>query len=138
MLSSTWSRSGANFSLPEADLSIATSFDFGSESSYRSTDEEYYWLKVRDTIITSALEEKEHLDTTVCVVIVHGESAGDERFQRVLSQAVDEVFSNKPQIYNLDPTYAAAAGAAEMARKVYAAYNRTHPGEPWLPTNKLF
>jgi hypothetical protein len=43
--------------------------------------------------------------------------AMEERFQKVLKEAVDKVMGNNTDISQVDPVYSAAREAAEMARR---------------------
>lgn len=58
-------------------------------------------------------------------VLLHGECALDESFQRILREAVEAVLYNKPGIFALDPVYSSVRGAAEMAKQVHWSYNHT-------------
>jgi hypothetical protein len=60
-------------------------------------------------------------------MLLSGDCATDERFQRIVREVVDQKLNNKPEIYEMEPVYSAARGAAEMAKRVWWMYNQTHP-----------
>lgn len=130
MLTSTWSRHSMWFSYPASDHFRVVDFGLGWDKRNKNPKEDYYWEAVRDAIIKPALESssRKH-DGGTDRVFLHGECSTDERFQKVLKEAVDAALEKKPQIFALDPVYSAARGAAEIAKRAYWSYNHTQSAE---------
>jgi len=80
--------------------------------------EEYYWAKVRDTIILPVLKVNRP-KTPILHVLLHGEYAENKQFRNVLSDLVDSLMPNKPTISAKEPVFAVARDAAEMAKRQY-------------------
>jgi len=126
MLTSTWGAVGMRFAFPHLENPVVVDWNLGSDKRYKNPKEEYYWAGVRDAIIKPVLEANKHLHEETTKVFLYGESALDERFRKVLREAVDSVLSKKIDIFALDPVYSAARGAAEMAKRTYWRYNHTN------------
>ena len=59
-------------------------------------------------------------------ILLHGDHSTDEQFQKVLREVVERALENNPEIFELDPVFSAARGAAEMAKRVHWNYNQTN------------
>jgi hypothetical protein len=58
--------------------------------------------------------------------LLHGDHSTNEQFQKVLREVVERALENNPEIFELDPVFSAARGAAEMAKRVHWNYNQTN------------
>jgi hypothetical protein len=125
ILTSTWGAVGMRFAFPDISNPVVLDWNLGSDKRGKNPKEEHYWASVRDAIITPVLEANKYLHRETTKVFLHGECALDERFRKVLREAVDSVLSNEINIFALDPVYSAARGAAEMAKRTYWRYNHT-------------
>ena len=117
------------FAFPHDSNPVVVDWNLGLNKRDKNPNEEYYWAGVRDAIIKSVLEANKYLPRETTKVFLYGECALDERFRKVLREAVDSVLSNKIDIFALDPVYSAARGAAEMAKRTYWSYNHTKATE---------
>jgi hypothetical protein len=131
MLTSTWASEGMWFAFPASDGPVVADLNLGWDKKDDNPKEEYYWAEVRDAIIKPVLEANKHIRRETNKVLLHGECALDERFQRVIREAVEAVLQNKPEIFALDPVYSAVRGAAEMAKREYWSYNHTSRPPLW-------
>ncbi|KAH8803501.1 hypothetical protein F5884DRAFT_805720 [Xylogone sp. PMI_703] len=82
-------------------------------------DEEGYWERVSDLIKEGKLKwPGARIPRRVLLL---GDSAGDETFRNVLEKSLLEVFQGVPEILGDSSEFAAARGAAELARRsIYA------------------
>jgi hypothetical protein len=129
ILTSSYSSAGMFFGGPLADDFMLADFGLGWDKRHDNPKEGYYWEAVRDTIIKPALTARNAWGGLVDRVVVCGDCSMDDYFQKVLKQAVDDALEKKPGIFAFDPVYSAARGAAEMAKRVYWAYNHTRAVE---------
>ncbi|MCJ1254121.1 hypothetical protein MMC24_001935 [Lignoscripta atroalba] len=90
-------------------------FELGYDSLHSNPSEEYYWEGVRDRIRELTVIEYDHKRITK--VLLLGDSALDATFLRVLEQSVGSLQDDIPEILMGDPVFAAAKGAAELARR---------------------
>jgi hypothetical protein len=132
MLTSTWGATGMGFAFPHPANRVVMDWNLGSDKRDKNPKEEYYWASVRDAIIKPVLEANKYLHRETTKVFLYGECALDERFRKVLREAVDSVLPNNINIFALDPVYSAARGAAEMAKRTYWSYNHTKATENYL------
>jgi hypothetical protein len=128
ILTSTWGEVGMWFGGPGWDLRVVDG-NLGWEKRDENPKEDFYWAAVRDVIIKPVLLANNLIRRNTTKVLLHGECASDERFLEVLRDAVDSVMPNTTGIFAADPIYAAARGAAEMAKRTYYAYNHTKPAQ---------
>jgi hypothetical protein len=125
LLASTWARMGIGFEYPSADIYAVADFGLGLDSRFDYANETSYWAKVRDTIITPVLKANRYIHRETKKVILHGDSVLEGRFRDVVEEVAKLVVPNITGIFSLDPTFSAAIGASEMAKRVYLEYNRT-------------
>jgi hypothetical protein len=129
ILTSTWATEGMWFAYPASDNFKVVDLGLGWDKRNENPKDSYYWEAVRDAIIKPALEANNYLHKETDKVLLHGDCSTDERFQKVLKEAVEGALENKPRVFALDPVYSAARGAAEMAKRVHWSYNHTEQRE---------
>lgn len=125
ILTSTWSLESMGFSYPGSDEFKLIDLNLGWDKRNENPNDKYYWEAVRDAILTPALKGKSFYHQNPSKIILHGDCSTDKRFQEVLGEIVNGVLGNTPQIFQMDPVYSAARGAAEMAKRVHWSYNQT-------------
>lgn len=126
ILTSTWSIKSMGFAYPGSDYYKLVDLNLGWDKRNEISNDDYYWEAVRDAIIKPALEASGHYNGKTDKILLHGDHSTDERFQDVLREVADRALENKPKIFELDPTFSAARGAAEMAKRVQWSYNQTN------------
>jgi hypothetical protein len=126
MLTSTWGQVGMWFVHTFIGDPVVVDWNLGSDKRDKNPKDEYYWAGVRDTIIKPVLEANKYIHRETTKVFLYGECALDERFRKIVREAVDSVLSNEIEIFALDPVYSAAMGAAEMAKRLSWSYNHTN------------
>jgi hypothetical protein len=89
------------------------------------SDEDFYWSKVRDTIIAPVVWKRVDFDAPTDKVLLSRDCAEDLKFQQVFKSAVGGILPNISTVFQTDPLYSAAKGAAELAKQVLYVYNRT-------------
>lgn len=124
MLTSTWSIESMGFAYPGSDRFKSVNFKLGWDQRDENPNDDYYWEAVRDSMIKPALEASLYHHTITDKILLHGDHSTDERFQQVLREVVTAL-ENTTEIFELDPVFSAARGAAEMAKRVYWRYNQT-------------
>lgn len=94
----------------------------GSLADYSRADA--YWVVVRRKILE--LSYRDYVKKPITQVLLLGEKALGETFQRILLAALHEFQDELPMIHRADPLYLAAKGAAEFAKRAQeqAAYPR--------------
>lgn len=85
----------------------------GSLADYSRVDA--YWAVVRRKMLE--LSYRDYVKKPITQVVLLGESALGETFQRVLLAALHEFQDELPTIHRADPLYLAAKGAAEFAKR---------------------
>lgn len=85
----------------------------GSLADYSRVDA--YWAVVRRKMLE--LSYRDYVKKPITQVVLLGESARGESFQRVLLAALHEFQDELPTIHRADPLYLAAKGAAEFAKR---------------------
>lgn len=100
-----------------ADYTFPTSMDFslGSDALHDNPDEEYYWDAVTDRIITAV--ERSGTGGDEWFVILIGEDASSPRLREILESVLQRVHGYLPKIYDEEPVFASAIGAAEFVRR---------------------
>jgi hypothetical protein len=101
--------SGYRMSPPTMD------FTLGLKALHDNPSETYYWEAVRDTILRGMVVEL--YDHQPGKVFVMGDQSHNEKFRTVLNEALIQYDGKLPQIFDEDPVFRAAQGAAEMARR---------------------
>jgi hypothetical protein len=86
--------------------------DLGFDERNRNPNEEYYWEAVRDKIRMPLI--KNPYWRPVKRVLLMGESALNEKFNKILEEALRSVFKEMPPIYRDDPLFVVARGALEF------------------------
>lgn len=111
-LTMAWPLMHTAFGLWEPTYRMKIKVDLGSDNK-TSLGEDYYWRSVRyefhelfSRLRTSKPE----------AVIVMGDQADDEMFQKVIDEAAAG-FGTNPNIFKNDSTFAAAKGAAEFMKR---------------------
>lgn len=107
--------SSASYSLGYGVSPPTMDFTLGISALHDNPSEKYYWEAVRDTIMRGMLV---HLhDPPPQKVFVLGDQSHNERFRVVLEDALLRYVGKLPEIFDEDPVFRAAQGAAEMARR---------------------
>lgn len=125
MLTTTWAQEGMYFSFPSDADPVVVAWELGWDRRHDNTNEEYYWAGVRDAIIKPVLLANRYMRSNMSKVLLYVECAMEQRFQHILREAVDDVLSRDIETFSRDPVYAAARGAAEMAKQQWWNYNCT-------------
>lgn len=99
---------------PENHHLIDWALGESSLDSYSRADA--YWIVVRRRILE--LSYSEYPNKHITAVMLLGESAQNEEFQRNVIDALQEFQDDLPVIHRADPLYLAARGAAEYAERV--------------------
>ncbi|KAF2877135.1 hypothetical protein BDV95DRAFT_558540 [Massariosphaeria phaeospora] len=123
----TYGASGAYAVVDYSSLGI----QFGSDERYNNPSEEYYWEEVRKVLLRPLLHEASQPPTAV---ILAGENSTDPTFRRVLEDILHTFYRDKsvvPLIFDRDPEYIQAKGAAEFVRR------RPYLDEPRRPERTL-
>lgn len=130
-LTSTMARQRMGFALPESEWPRAVA-DLRLGCNYRTHNpgEEYYWAQLRDSIMSPYMWAN-HLQVQwlVSKVLVHGDCALESNFRKFLNETIKDVMENNPPTFSRDPVFAAARGAAEMAKILSFEYQRRHRQE---------
>ena len=90
-------------------------FDLGSDAKHDNPNEAYYWERVRDRL-REIMVTHQYYERPSKVLLL-GENAHEEEFQRILNEALRSVMDPLPETYQVDAEYVAALGAAEMAKR---------------------
>ena len=126
ILTSTWSIESMGFAYPGSDRFKFVDLNLGWNKRDENPNGDYYWEAVRDAIIKPALEASNHYHQNISKILLHGDRSTNARFQEVLREVVDRALENTPEIFEQEPVFAAARGAAEMAKRVQWKYNQTN------------
>lgn len=126
MLASTWSVESMGFAFPASDQVIFVDFHLGLENRNDNPNDDYYWEALRDAVVKPALEAENYWKKKTTKVLPHGDCATDEQFQKVLREVLSRALEPTPEIFMIDPVYAAARGAAEMAKRVQWNYHHAN------------
>jgi hypothetical protein len=89
-------------------------FNLGSQALHDNPDEEYYWQAVRDRIMAGVAEGLPGRRPTK--VFLLGDSTHEDKFRDVMKDALKSILGYMPDIYDEDPVFSAARGAAEFAK----------------------
>jgi hypothetical protein len=82
---------------------------------FDNPNEDYYWDGVRQVLLVSLLKMSYEVPTTIILV---GESSNDPAFRERLDGILEEFFKDGvPPIFDQDPVYVQAKGAAEFVRR---------------------
>lgn len=114
------------FSYPGSDVYKFVDLNLGWDNRNQNPNDAYYWEAIRDAVIKPALKARQYQHEKTDKVFLHGDHSMDERFQQVVREVLDRALENKPHIFELDPVYSAARGAAEMAKIEQWRYNQTN------------
>ena len=128
ILNSTWSIESMGFAYPGSDKFKVVDLNLGWDKRHENPVAKYYWEAVKDAIIKPAVEASYYSHRKTDTILLHGDHSTDERFQKVLREVVVRAQENTPEIFELDPVFSAARGAAEMAKRVHWSYNQTNSG----------
>lgn len=91
------------------------SLDLGSEAQSGGPDGEDYWDEVREVLLAPLLRRTYRMPSRITIV---GESAHDPAFRDHLQIVLEDFFKDGvPPIYDEDPVYVQAKGAAELVRR---------------------
>lgn len=90
-------------------------FTLGLSALHDNPSEKYYWEAVRDTIMRGMVLGWR--DTYPEKVFVLGDQSHNENFRALLNEALLKYNEKLPPIFDEDPVFRAAQGAAEMARR---------------------
>ncbi|KAI1873111.1 uncharacterized protein JN550_003364 [Neoarthrinium moseri] len=120
LLTSTWSNMGIYFAYPSTEHypSVADP-DLGLDHRHDGREDEY-WALVRDALLRPLVQANQHIRVNTQKILLHGDGATDDRFREVVGEALHELapYLNASDIFAEDVVYAAARGAAEMAKRV--------------------
>ena len=126
MLTSIWTFESLGFARSEHEEYVFTDLQLGWNYRNDNPDEDdFYWPKVRDSIIAPLVWRRLHWNATAQKILVSGECSGEPKFQEVLKQAVSDILPAGVPIFQADPLYSAAKGSAEFAKQVAYVYNKT-------------
>jgi hypothetical protein len=114
------------FAYPGSDKFKVVDLNLGWDKRHENPTGGFYWEAVRDAIIKPALEASYYHHRKSDKILLHGDRCTDEKFQKVLREVVERALENNPEIFELDPVFSAARGAAEMAKRVHWNYNQTN------------
>lgn len=109
------------------DRILLREWDLGSDSEPPMEDEdshaENYWRRVRHLI--QRLPAKQSVKSPITEVIVMGESVLEESFIDVMRDALKSIIDEGVPMYlfDVDPTFAAARGAAEFGKRAMECPN---------------
>jgi hypothetical protein len=90
-------------------------FNLGSQALHDNPDEEYYWQAVRDRIVAGVAGGLPANRPTK--VFLLGESTHEDKFRAAMEDTLKTILGYVPEIYDKDPVFNAARGAAEFARR---------------------
>lgn len=121
-LISTMARASNGFANPITDHYKAFDFTLGFDPAYEN---EYYWAKVRDMIRKPIIEGNLYLPHEVKKVFLHGECAGNEKFQVVAKEAVESLVEGEVPVFVKDPVFSPARAAAMQAMRIAFTHNAT-------------
>jgi hypothetical protein len=111
MLTSTWSIKSMGFGFPGSDNYKFVDLNLGWDMRDENPNNEYYWEAVRDAIIKPALEASTDLHRETNKILLHGDHSTNERFQEI-TRGISRALEDTPKIFELDPVFSAARGAA--------------------------
>lgn len=126
ILTSTWSIESMGFAYPGSDIFKVIDLNLGWDKRHEHPIGDFYWEAVRDAIIKPAVEASYYHHRKTEKILLHGDHSTNEQFQKVLREVVERALENNPEIFELDPVFSAARGAAEMAKRVHWNYNQTN------------
>ena len=105
-------------------------FRLGTDSRYDNPNEEYYWERLRDRLREIIVANQYSIKPTK--VLLLGESARDDNFMRILTEALESVMEKVPEMYQENAESIAALGAAELAlRAPWDPYKSMADGDSW-------
>ena len=90
-------------------------FTLGIGALHDNPSETYYWEAVRDTILRGMVINLH--DRQPEKVFLLGDQSHNDKFRAVLEEALLRYNGKSPEIFDDDPVFRAAQGAAEMARR---------------------
>ncbi|KAI0126776.1 hypothetical protein BJ170DRAFT_684357 [Xylariales sp. AK1849] len=105
------------FSEGAYDIKVAQEYDLflGSDARFDNLNEDHYWDQVRQVLLTPLLTRSYQMPTKVILV---GESSDDPSFREHFDDVLEEFFKDGvPPIFDQDPVYVQAKGAAEFVRR---------------------
>lgn len=124
MLTSMLSIESMHFAREGTDYFRKVDMELGWDRRNDNPNKEYYWEAVRQAILHPVLAA-DHIRWKTEKVIVYGECAMDEDFQKMLQDLIDKTFEERPPVFQKDPVFVAARGAAEMAKRLRWENNHT-------------
>ena len=90
-------------------------FTLGTRYLHDNPSEIYYWEAVKDTILRGMVVGLDNHEPEA--VFVMGDESRNPRFRKILEETLLQYMGKLPKIFDEDPVFRAAQGAAEMARR---------------------
>jgi hypothetical protein len=112
-LTASLSRMASARFLEETDA--AQDLRLGYDARHDNSNEDFYWEMVRDDLAYPVVQSP--IPRNVSIVLVSGDAAEIPRFREILSEVVNRIIGGEPEVVDRDPTYSAAKGAAELAKR---------------------
>lgn len=128
ILTLTWSIESMGFAYSDSDEFKLIDLNLGWDKRNENPNDDYYWKAVKDAVIKPALEASSYRHENTSKILLHGDCSMDDRFQEILREVIERALEITPKIFELDPVYFAARGAAEVAKRVQWGYNQTNSG----------
>ncbi|KAI0858317.1 hypothetical protein F4860DRAFT_486903 [Xylaria cubensis] len=82
---------------------------------YDARHEESYWKMVRDMLRSPVVDS--WVERNISMVLLSGDAAEKPRFREVFEEAVIDVLGGQVEIFDQQPEFSAAKGAAELAKR---------------------
>ncbi|KAK6086219.1 hypothetical protein SCUP234_02432 [Seiridium cupressi] len=105
------------FSEGAYDIKVAQEYNLflGSDARFDNPNEDHYWDGVRQVLLKPLLARSYQMPTKIILV---GESSDDPAFREHFDDVLEEFFKDAvPPIFDQDPVYVQAKGAAEFVRR---------------------
>jgi hypothetical protein len=113
-----WKKSAYPFWLDQRNNEVNNLIDWDAGCGFLAWEgERDDWNRVRSMIKESLTDVNGHL-VEVNTVLLLGESARRKEFKCVVSETLRELLRDMPRIYEFDPLFVAARGAAEFAWRI--------------------
>ena len=115
VLTVTLSSTSSAYYLFEPDYRHSSSFDLGYDSTSRQQYEQEYWEAVMSQL-EKIMRDNPYYERPAKVLLM-GDYINDENFRGALEKALSRQMKSPPNILAHDAEFAAAKGAAELAKR---------------------
>ncbi len=129
-LTSTLAEAGNGFAYPVADHWRIADLTLGYDARHDNAGEEYYWAKIRDTILNPVLEGNLYLPHHPSKVFLHGECVENAKFKELVTEAIDDISEDELPLFSEHSVFSAARAAAEQAKRIAWRQNSSGIAEP--------